>query len=222
MSMLNDPKLEALLDALHAQSQGQTGAIDTYFARRIKEGTLSWDGMDAETTTFFSDKMVALEKDKAEFCYALCRALGAKRIVECGTSFGVSTLYLAAAIRDNGGGQVIATEWEAAKAKIARQNFAAAGLSQFIDLREGDLKDTLKAIDGPVDFVLLDIWAEAVMPAIANIAPHLRQGAVIIADNTESARRGYEAYFTFIADPKNRLRTLTLPFAGGLEMTVRV
>lgn len=222
MSILNDPKLEALLDALHAQSQGQSGAIDSYFARRIKEGTLSWDGMDAETTTFFRDKMVALEKEKAEFCYALCRALGAKRAVECGTSFGVSTLYLAQAIKDNGGGTVIATEWEAAKAKVARQNFAAAGLSQFIDLREGDLADTLKVIDGPVDFVLLDIWAEAVMPAITNIAPHLRQGAVIIADNTESARRGYEAYFTFIADPKNRLKTLTLPFPGGLEMTVRV
>ena len=222
MSILNDPKLEALLDALHAQSQGQNGAIDSYFARRIKEGTLSWDGMDAETTTFFRDKMVALEKDKAEFCYALCRALGAKRIVECGTSFGVSTLYLAAAIRDNGGGQVIATEWEAAKARVARRNFAAAGLSQFIDLREGDLADTLKVIDGPVDFVLLDIWAEAVMPAILNIAPHLRPGAVVIADNTESARRGYEAYFTFVADPKNRLKTLTLPFPGGLEMTVRV
>jgi len=57
---------------------------------------------------------------------------------------------------------------------------------------------------------------------MSNIAPHLRQGAVIIADNTQNARRGYEAYFTFIADPKNRLRTLTLPFAGGLEMTVRM
>ena len=222
MSILNDPKLEALLDALHAQSKGQDGAIDAYFTRRIKEGTLSWEGMDSETTTFFSDKMVALERDKAEFCYALCRALGAKRVVECGTSFGVSTLYLAAAIRDNGGGQVIATEWEAAKARVARRNFAAAGLSQFIDLREGDLADTLKVIDGPVDFVLLYIWAEAVMPAISNIAPHLRQGGVIVADNTQSARRGYEAYFAYIADQKNRLRTLTLPFAGGLEMTVRV
>jgi predicted O-methyltransferase YrrM len=230
MSVLNDPKLEALLDALHAQSQGEAGAIDAYFARRIKEGTLSWDGMDAETTNFFRDKMVALEKDKAEFCYALCRAIGGRRIVECGTSFGVSTLYLAAAVRDNlasnseaiGSNKVIATEHEPEKARIARRNFAAAGLSEHIDLREGDLKDTLKSIPGPVDFVLLDIWTEAVMPAITNIAPHLRQGAVIIADNTTNARRGYEAYFAFIADPKNRLRTLTLPFAGGLEMTVRL
>jgi predicted O-methyltransferase YrrM len=247
MSVLNDPKLEALLDALHAQSQGQSGAIDAYFARRIKEGTLSWEGFDAETAGFFRDKMVALERDKAEFCYALCRALDARRIVECGTSFGVSTLYLAAAVRDNlalmqrsgralddassseavgntekPGGNVIGTEHEPEKAKIARRNFAAAGLQDYIDLRVGDLKDTLKSMDGPIDFVLLDIWTEAVMPAITNIAPHLRQGAIIIADNTTSSRRGYEAYFAFIADPKNRLSTQTLPFAGGLEMTVRI
>jgi predicted O-methyltransferase YrrM len=222
MSVLNDPKLEAFLDALHAQSAGQQDAIDVYFRRRIQEGTLSWDGFDAETNRFFADKMVALEKDKAEYCYALCRALRATRVVEAGTSFGVSTLYLAAAVRGNGGGTVIATEYEADKAKVARQNFKTAGLAQFIDLREGDLNDTLKTIEGPVDFMLLDIWTEAVMPAIRAVAPQLRPGAIVIADNTVSARRGYEAYFAFLADPANRMRTLTLPFEGGLEMSVRV
>src|SRR5262249_32581022 len=170
MSVLNDPKLEAFLDALHAQSEGQSAAIDGYFRKRIAEGTLSWQGMDADTTAFFADKMVALEKDKAEYCYALCRALRARRIVECGTSFGVSTLYLAAAIRDNGGGTVIATEWEKEKAKIARRNFEVAGLTDYIDLREGDLANTLASIDGPVDFMLLDIWTEAVMPAVRHVA----------------------------------------------------
>jgi predicted O-methyltransferase YrrM len=222
MSVLNDPKLEAFLDALHAQSAGQQDAIDVYFRRRIAEGTLSWDGFDGETNAFFADKMVALEKDKAEYCYALCRALRARCVVEAGTSFGVSTLYLAAAVRDNGGGTVIATEYEADKAKVARQNFKTAGLAQYIDLREGDLNDTLKTIEGPVDFMLLDIWTEAVMPAITAVAPHLRPGTIVIADNTVSARRGYEAYFNFLADPANRMRTLTLPFEGGLEMSVRV
>jgi predicted O-methyltransferase YrrM len=152
----------------------------------------------------------------------MCRALRAGRVIECGTSTGVSTLYLAAAVRDNGGGRVIATEWEPEKVAAARRNFAAAGLSSYIDLREGDLRETLKDIDGPVDFVLLDIWTEAVMPAIRNIAPHLRPGAVILADNSESSRPGYAAYFDYIADPANRLRTMTLPFEGGLEMTVRI
>ncbi|HEX7035357.1 MAG TPA: class I SAM-dependent methyltransferase [Pseudomonadales bacterium] len=222
MSILNDPQLEALLDALHAQSEGQTGALEEYFGRRAREGTLDWKHMDEETHAFFRDKMVALEKDKAEYCYLLCRALQAKRVVEAGTSFGVSTLYLAAAVRDNGGGTVIATEYEPTKAKAARANFAAAGLSDYIDLREGDLADTLARIDGPVDFMLLDIWTEAIMPAVRHVAPHLRPGAIIIADNTTQARGGYAEYFAYVADPANRLRTMTLPFAGGLEMTVRV
>lgn len=222
MSVLNDPKLEALLAALHARSEGQSGAMAEYFGRRAREGTLDWKHMDGETHTFFRDKMVALEKDKAEYCYALCRALRATRVVEAGTSFGVSTLYLAAAVRDNGGGSVIGTEYEPSKAKIARANFAAAGLCDYIEVREGDLAETLKVIDGPVDFMLLDIWTDAVMPAVRNVAPHLREGGIIIADNTIEARGGYTDYFDYIADPKNRLRTMTLPFAGGLEMTVRM
>jgi len=222
MSILNDPKLETLLDALHAQSEGQSDAMAEYFGRRAREGTLDWKRMDDETHRFFRDKMVALEKDKAEYCYALCRALRATRVVEAGTSFGVSTLYLAAAVRDNGGGTVIATEYEPTKARIARANFAAANLSDYIDLREGDLAETLKVIDGPVDLMLLDIWTDAVMPAVRNVAPHLREGAIILADNSAQSRDGYAQYFEYIADPRNRLRTLTLPFAGGLEMTVRV
>ena len=222
MSVLNDPKLEAFLDVLHTQNAGQSDAINAYFGRRIEEGTLSWDRFDAESTAFFRDKMVAFDKNKAEYCYALCRALRATRVVECGTSHGVSTLYLAAAVRDNGGGEVIATEWESEKAKIARANFKTAGLAEYIDLREGDLALTLTKIDEPVDFVLLDIWTEAVMPAIQKIAPHLRSGAVIIADNTTQARPGYEKYFAYIADPKNSLLTMTLPFEGGLEMTVKI
>jgi predicted O-methyltransferase YrrM len=102
--MLNDTKLEALVDTLHAQSASQNDAIAAYFQRRIEARTLSWDGLDADATTFFRDKLVALEEVKAEFCYAMCRALRAERVVECGTSTGVSTLYLAAAVRTTGAG----------------------------------------------------------------------------------------------------------------------
>ena len=75
-----------------------------------------------EIKDFRSDKLVALDRDKAEFCYQLCRATNARRIVEVGTSYGVSTLYLAAAVRDNiraagGDGVVIGTEYEPRKAR---------------------------------------------------------------------------------------------------------
>lgn len=222
VSLLTDPTLQARIDALHAQSTAQEAETLGYFTQRAKTGDLSWDALDGDANRFMADKLVALEPIKAEFCHMLCRALRATRVVEVGTSFGVSTLYLADAVRANGGGVVVGTEYEPAKAAQARANFAAAGVADLIDLREGDLRETLKTIDGPVDFLLMDIWTEMARPALELIAPHLRPGAVVIADNTDQFRHAYRHFFDFVADPANGLKTMTLPFAGGLEMVVKV
>ncbi|MGZ6015868.1 MAG: O-methyltransferase [Phenylobacterium sp.] len=222
MSVIADPRLQARIEALQAASVAQEGETGRYFAERARKGDLSWDGLDAEANRFMADKMVALEPIKAEFCHMMCRALRATRVVEVGTSFGVSTLYLADAVRQNGGGVVIGTEYEPAKAAAARATFAEAGLSDLIDLREGDLRETLKVIEGPVDFVLMDIWTEMARPAIELIAPHLRPGAMIVADNTAQFRHAYRHFFAFVEDSKNGLKTLTLPFDGGLEVVVRI
>jgi predicted O-methyltransferase YrrM len=223
-SPLRDPKLEALLDRLHAQSDAQVEEINAYFARRAREGTLDEENFfDADTHGFFSDKMVALDRGKAELCYQLCRSLRATRVVEAGTSLGVSTLYLAAAVRDNetGNGVVIGTEYETKKAEIARAHFEEAGLSEYIELREGDLRQTLREVGGPVDFMLVDIW-EVALPALELVAPSLRPGAIVLTDNTAAHADAYHDYFEFVNDPGNRLRTMTLPFEGGLELTVRI
>ena len=127
-------------------------------------------------------------------------------------------------MRDNARGEregvVIGTEFEPEKAKTARANFAEAGLSDFIDLREGDLRETLADVAGPIDFMLIDIWTPMARPALELVAPHLRSGAVVICDNTAQFREAYADYFEFINDPANGLRTMTLPFEGGLEFTV--
>jgi predicted O-methyltransferase YrrM len=216
------PGMDELLDRLYQKSNAQTGEMMSYFAKRAAEGSLNFNKFDDQTNRFLSDKLVALDRDKAEFCYQVCRSLNAQRIVEAGTSFGVSTLFLAAAVRDNGGGIVIGTEYEPSKARVARANFAEAGLADLIDLREGDLRETLKDVGGPVDFMLIDIWTPMSRPALSLVAPRLRKGAVVICDNTTQFRDAYHDYFEFIADPANRLLTMTLPFEGGLEFTVRV
>jgi predicted O-methyltransferase YrrM len=219
--------IDELLDRLYAQSDIQNNELMTYFSKRFQEGSLQSYEFDEETHLFLRDKLVALEREKAEFCYQVCRALRARQVVEAGTSFGVSTLFLAAAVRDNSHvdgqpGVVIATEYEPTKAKAASATFAAAGLTEFIDLREGDLRQTLIDIEGPVDFMLADIWTPMARPALELVSPHLRVGAVVIADNTEQFRDAYADYFAFVNDPVSRLCTTTLPFPGGLEFTVRV
>lgn len=223
-SPLNDPKLEALLDRLHCASDAQIEETDAYYARREREGTLDEKcSFDDAMHRFFSDKLVALDREKGEFCYQLCRSLRAARVVEAGTSFGVSTLYLAAAVRDNRveNGVVIGTEHEPRKVEIARANFEEAGLSEFIELREGDLRQTLQDVGGPVDFMLVDIW-DVALPALERVSPSLRQGAVVVCDNTTVDIAEYSDYFEFMNDPRNRFRTMTLPFAGGFEFSVRI
>lgn len=215
------PALQTLVDRLQAQSQAQEAETGAWFSERGKKGELSWDGFDEKSHRYMADKLVALEPDKAEFCHLMCQALRATRVVEVGTSHGVSTLYLADAVRANGGGVVIGTEYEPEKAAVARANFAEAGLTDLIDLREGDLRETLKVIEGPVDFVLMDIWVEMARPAIELIHPHLRPGAAIVADNTERVRQPYRHFFAFVDDPANGYRRMTMPFNGGLELIVK-
>jgi predicted O-methyltransferase YrrM len=225
--------IDGLLDRLYAQNVDQDDMLAAYFTARAAEGSLNWNQFDERTNEFLKDKLVALDRSKAEFCYHVCRALRARRVVEAGTSFGVSTLFLAAAVRDNlrEGTQphldgsrhpiVVGTEHEPEKARMARGHFVEAGLSEFIDLREGDLRDTLRDVQGPVDFMLIDIWTPMARPALSLIAPRLREGAVVICDNTRQFREAYGEYFEFIHDLRNGLRTMTLPFDGGLEFTVR-
>ena len=226
--MLNDPKLETLLDELHRRSDAQTPSMRQHFASRFKGGkpTEPIDLGAGVDKRFVADMLVALDRDKAVLCYTLCRALNAKCVVEAGTSFGVSTLYLAAALRDNARVDgtkrtVIGTEYEPEKAKAARANFARSGLSEFVDLREGDLRQILTDIDGPVDLMLIDIWIPMARPALELVAPHLRKGAAVICDNTEEHRGAYAEYFAFLNDPRNSFVTMTLPYAGGLELSVR-
>lgn len=224
------PPIDELLDRLYAQNASQDDSLAAYFTARAAEGSLDWNGFDERTNQFLKDKLVALDRTKADFCYYLCRALQARRIVEAGTSYGVSSIYLAAAVRDNQGGKprgndakgaVICTENELEKCRIARANFAEAGLEEFIDLREGDLRETLVNVSGPIDFMLIDIWTPMARPALSLVAPRLREGAVVIADNTTQFGEAYHDYFEFVHEPKNGLQTMTLPFEGGLEFTVR-
>jgi predicted O-methyltransferase YrrM len=221
VSVIRDPELECLLAGLHARSDDQVAAMRSYDAERA---TKAPPPTEDEVKAFRSDKLVALDRNKAEFCYQLCRANNARRIVEVGTSYGVSTLYLAAAVRDNvqavdGNGVVIGTEYEPKKACAARAHFEQAGLSRFIDLREGDLRETLKKIDGPVDFMLVDIWITMARPALEMVTPYLKSGAIVVCDNTERYRSEYADYFAFLS--ANGFRTMTLPFDGGLELSVR-
>jgi predicted O-methyltransferase YrrM len=219
-SLTDDARLRAVLDRLHAASDDQNAAISAYYAAGAERPT-GFESEDSAGRAFWRDKFVALDRDKAEYVYLLCRATGARRIVEAGTSFGVSTLYLAAAVRDNGGGLVTTCDIEEGKATLARRHFDEAGVSEQVELRVGDIRETLRSLDDPIDLLLLDIWAPITGAVVALVGPHLRIGGVIVADNTAARRDLYRELFDHLDDPANGFTTRTLPFEGGLELAVK-
>jgi predicted O-methyltransferase YrrM len=153
------------------------------------------------------------------FLYAIARACKATRIVEFGTSMGVSTIHLAAALRDNGGGQLIGSELEPTKVAQARTHLDAAGLTDLADIREGDALETLKDVGGEVDLALIDGAWSLYLPVLKLIEPRLKPGAVILGENAFATD-----YLDYIRDPANGYVSQSLPLdeGRGNEFAVKV
>ncbi|GAB1206101.1 hypothetical protein APSETT445_004782 [Aspergillus pseudonomiae] len=222
-----------LLSRLHKVSLEQEAAIDktgkVFSATVIGDFEDKLPGKDAtaEFDKLMLDKFIALDEDKCQFVYQLINAMGATNVVEAGTSFGVSTIYLALAVAKTKAatgkpGTVIATEKEPEKAKIARDYWKECGsvVENEIDLREGDLLETLKENLPEVDLLLLDIWSKLALPTLKTVQPRLRHGAVVLTDNTISGAQGYADLLAYLREPRNGFRNMTLPFTNGFEMSV--
>ena len=225
-----DGRARAVAERLHRRSRRQllpaAGPLLLH-ALRSKIRTGSWDStQDPRSRAWLADKLVALEPAKAALCYLLCRSIGAQRVIEAGTSHGLSTIYLAAAVRDNlaasdGPGVVIGTEHEPAKVQAAQRNIADAGLTDFTEIRAGDLRETLRDIEEPVDFLLVDIWIPMARPALEIVLPALRPGALVVCDRVVSGRRDYADYLELVRRPDGPFRSVTLPAQGGLEISMK-
>ena len=168
----------------------------------------------------YAKNFLNVSADFGRFLYMSARARRAKQIVEFGTSFGISTIHLACALHDGGGGRLIGTELEPAKAQRARQNLADAGLGHLVEIRVGDALQTLKdGMDQEVDLLLLDGAVSLYLPVLKLLEPHLKDGALVIGENAVEQSPGYLSY---VRNPQNGYLSLALPFAAGRgnELTV--
>ncbi|MQA19340.1 O-methyltransferase [Rugamonas rivuli] len=161
------------------------------------------------------DAPLPVSRETGALLYMLARSSNARNIIEFGTSFGLSTLYLASALRDNGGGRLITTEFELSKVERARDNLMAGGLLDLVEIRTGDALETL-ASDLPerIDLLLLD-GAKALYPEIlALVQSRLRPGAIIVADNAD-----YNPdYVAMVRAPASGF--MSMPFADDVELSV--
>ncbi|KAJ7781965.1 S-adenosyl-L-methionine-dependent methyltransferase [Mycena maculata] len=225
------PHIHALLTKLHKLSIDQEAELQKSKSKNNDGSSRFVSSTAAEPTDFdalMRDKFIALDEDKCHFVYQLIRAKGATTIVEAGTSYGVSTIYLALAAGRNAkalgkaGATVIATEFEVEKAGAARAYWKECGESVegVVDLRVGDILETLKEGVRDVDVLLLDIWAKLALPTLTLMQPKLRPGAVVLVDNTVAAAGGYKELLEYMKAPGSGFTNIVVPYSGGFEMSV--
>jgi len=159
---------------------------------------------------------LAVSPETGALLYMLGRSSGARSMLEFGTSFGISTLHLAAALKDNGGGRVISTEFEPSKIAHARANLRAANLDGLVEIREGDALETLARDLPSIDLVLLDGHKPLYVKVLDLIEPKLRAGALLVADNANWC----PDYLARVRDRTNGY--LSVPFAEDVELSMRL
>jgi len=216
MTTLTAAPLAALLDRLFTEAEANrpdfSGVPEAEINRLMHSKT---DYLALYTR--LKDFPLPVSRETGRLLYLLARSSRATCIVEFGTSFGLSTLHLAAALRDNGGGHLISSEFEPSKVQRAREHLSAGGLSDLVDIRVGDALQTL-AHDLPdrIDLVLLD-GAKALYPQILGLLEsRLKPGALIVADNADHSPEYLE---------KVRAANggyLSLPFAEDVELSMRL
>lgn len=220
MTTLTSPPLSTLLERLFAEADATQASLrqeasNLSPAERAARINSSGDYRDFYMTRA-KDIYLAVSEETARLLYMLARSCKARSIVEFGTSFGISTLHLAAALRDNGGGCVIGTEFEPSKVARARANMTAAGLADLVEIREGDALETLsRDLPDTVDLVLLDGAKSLYSRVFSLLAPRLRAGSLIVADNADMCPE----YLSLIRASGSGY--LSVPFTDDVELSMK-
>jgi predicted O-methyltransferase YrrM len=224
MTTLTSYPFALLLDRLFEQADAASPMTSPAFAHVSSDERARLMRSKTEYREFYGhlkDFPLAVSRETGRLLYMLARSTRARNIVEFGTSFGISTLHLAAALRDNGvdtgPGRLITSEFEPSKIARARDNLTAAGLIDLVEIREGDALKTLSAdLPETVDLLLLD-GAKALYPEILGLVEsRLRPGAFIVADNADYS----PDYLVQVRSAAKGF--MSVPFGGDVELSMRL
>ena len=209
---LATPQLKAVLSRLFAAAAREGDDAPAPPPGRTWATTSPQERADA-----FQDFYIPISAEAGNLLYALVRAIRPRTVVEFGTSFGISTIYLAAAVTDNGDGRVITTELSSAKVAAARANLEQAGVGGPVTVLAGDALATLAGIPGPVGLVLLDGWKDLCLPVLRLLEPKLAPGALVAAD--DSSHASMAGYLDYIRDPASGYVSVSFPVEDGVEIS---
>jgi predicted O-methyltransferase YrrM len=219
MSSLSSPRVAGVLDRLFAEAERG----DPLVFERVKAEEERRGGPqdEAALSDLLGQAFMPVDRPSGRFLYNLVRTQESRTVVEFGMSFGISTIHLAAAVRDNGSGRVITTELDAGKVRRARDHLAEAGLLDCVDIRHGDALETLRDLEGPVDLVFLDGWKLLYLPVLQLLEPRLRPGAAVVADDLVLFPDELRSYLEYVRDPAHGYTSVEVPIGDHFELSVR-
>jgi predicted O-methyltransferase YrrM len=199
-------------------------ATETDAARQAEEQAMAAanDGViDEQTLAALNDQtFMAVAPEVGRLIYLLVRSRRPLLVVEFGTSFGLSAIHIAAALRDNDRGRLITTEQSASKAARAAQHLAQAGLSERVEIRQGDAFETLAAVQG-IDVLLLDGWKPLYLPLLKQLEPALSRNCLVIADDVIRLADRLAPYLAYVRAADSGYLSCEIPLDDGLELSIR-
>jgi len=219
---LRDARVQAVLERLHALAETQSLATTRVVFQLLWNRIRGYVNSSHEEALLLKDLLLPLSADAGRFAYLVAKSISARRIVEFGTSLGVSTIYLGAAVRDNGGGAVIGSELEPGKVQRARMHLQEAGLDDLVEIREGDALQTLRDPGGPIDLLLLDGWKGQYLQVLQMLRPFLHSRSIVLADDATRFPKRMAAYLDYVRNPESGFCSVTVPIGEGFEYSVPI
>jgi predicted O-methyltransferase YrrM len=192
-STLRSGPVVAVLKRLHAWAQ----AHDEPAKRRLQESA-----------------------DVGELMYLLTVSAATRQVVEFGASIGFSTIHLAAALRDLGGGSLVTTEFDPWKAERLHENLTEARLEDLVEVRIGDALQTLEGFDRTIDLLFLDGWNDLYVEVLDLLEPSLASHALVIADLSIGDPHN-ERYLKRVRDLGSGYVSIGIPLDAGVEVSLR-
>jgi len=162
--------------------QAVRNVLEEYAERAAKErAMISGAGRDGAGIRI-DDLLLWVGPEAGRLLNTLAKGARAQRILELGTSYGYSTVWLAEAAQANGG-RVVTCDVAEPKQVYARERLERAGVADCVELRTGDALEIIPTLEDGIDFVLLDLWKHLYVPCLEAFLPKLAPGAIVIADN---------------------------------------
>ncbi|MFY0635926.1 MAG: DUF1442 domain-containing protein [Vannielia sp.] len=188
-----------------------TAVLDHYHARIRDERAQPKGSLDLD------QRLLAVGPETGQLLNILARSLEAPTILEIGTSYGYSGIWLGAAAQATGG-RLITMEISPEKSDHAAEMARRAGLAEHVEFRVGDAVEMIAAMEERVDFVLLDLWKDLYVPCLEAFVPRLNAGAIVVADNVRPERELLAHYVRAVRSVPG-MASVTLPVGSGLEVS---